>query len=232
MPRYGCINERRNQLHEVIRLSGMNLIINDTDHPLIIKVASIQSARMQIYFIDNEDYFQRKFVFNDIEDNFFKDNDERAIFFARGVLETVKKLGWAPDIVHCHGWISSLLPIYLKKAFVDNPLFSETKVIYSIYDDDFQVLFNKGFAEKIMLPGIENEDVVHYKVPNFVNITKTAIDFSDGVIIGSPEVNPEIVKYVNKIEKPILEFQSMDTYIDAYNEFYDEVLVNEQILSN
>ena len=232
MPRYGCINERRNQLHEVIRLSGMNLIINDTDHPLIIKVASIQSARMQIYFIDNEDYFQRRFVFRDEEENFFIDNDERAIFFARGVLETVKKLGWAPDIVHCHGWISSLLPIYLKKAFVENPLFSETKVIYSIYDDDFPGEFNDDFHEKIGLPGIDDKDVEHYKIPNFTNITKAAIDFSDGVIIGSPEVNPEIVKYVNQIEKPILDFQSMDTYIDAYNEFYDEILVNEQILSN
>ena len=159
MPRYGCINERRNQLHEVIRLSGMNLIINDTDHPLIIKVASIQSARMQIYFIDNEDYFQRKHVFCDASNNFFKDNDERAIFFARGVLETVKKLGWAPDIVHCHGWMSSLLPIYLKRAFVDNPLFSDTKVVYSIYDDDFAAPFNNNFAGKISLPGIKEEDI-------------------------------------------------------------------------
>lgn len=232
MPRYGCINERRNQLHEVIRLSGMNLIINDTDHPLIIKVASIQSARMQIYFIDNEDYFQRKFVFCDSSNKFFKDNDERAIFFARGVLETVKKLGWAPDIVHCHGWIASMMPIYLKKAFVDNPLFSDTKVIYSVYDDDFDTPFSKDFAEKIMLPGISSADVAHYKKPTFSNITKTAIDFSDGIIIGSPDVNQEIVKYLNQIDKPVLNFQSMDTYIDAYNDFYDEILVNEQVLSN
>jgi starch synthase len=232
MPRYGSINERRNQLHEVIRLSGMNLIINDTDHPLIIKVASIQSARMQIYFIDNEDYFQRKYVFSDAGNKFFKDNDERAIFFARGVLETVKKLGWAPDIVHCHGWITSLLPIYLKKAFVDNPLFSDTKVVYSVYDDDFPLQFSKDFSDKIKLPGITDDDVEHYKKPTFSNITKAAIDFSDGVIIGSPEVNPEVVKYVNQIEKPVLAFQSMDTYIDAYNEFYDEILVNEQVLSN
>ncbi|NTW31187.1 MAG: glycogen/starch synthase [Bacteroidetes bacterium] len=232
MPRYGCINERRNQLHEVIRLSGMNLIINDTDHPLIIKVASIQSARMQIYFIDNEDYFQRKYVFSDSGNTFFKDNDERAIFFARGVLETVKKLGWAPDIVHCHGWMTSLLPIYLKKAFVDNPLFTDTKVVYSVYDDDFITPFNNNFASKISLPGIKEEDLHHYKKPTFANVTKAAIDFSDGVIIGSPEINPEIIKYVNQVDKPILECQSMDTYIDAYNEFYDEILINEQILSN
>ena len=232
MPRYGCINERRNQLHEVIRLSGMNLIINDTDHPLIIKVASIQSARMQIYFIDNEDYFQRKSILYDSGNKFFKDNDERAIFFARGVLETVKKLGWSPDIVHCHGWITSLMPIYLKKAFVDNPIFSNTKIIYSIYDDDFPLQFNKNFAEKIMLPGIKEADIEHYKKPSFVNITKAAIDFSDGVIIGSPDINPEIIKYVNQIDKPVLEFKSMDTYIDSYNEFYDEILVSEKILSN
>lgn len=232
MPRYGCINERRNQLHEVIRLSGMNLIINDTDHPLIIKVASIQSARMQIYFIDNEDYFQRKSILYDSGNKFFKDNDERAIFFARGVLETVKKLGWSPDIVHCHGWITSLLPIYLKKAFVDNPIFSDTKIIYSIYNDDFPIQFNKNFADKIMLPGIKESDIEHYKKPSFVNITKAAIDFSDGVIIGSPDINSDIINYVNQIDKPVLEFKSMDTYIDSYNEFYDEILVNEKILSN
>jgi len=232
MPRYGCINERRNQLHEVIRLSGMNLIINDTDHPLIIKVASIQSARMQIYFIDNEDYFQRKQTFYDSNNDFFKDNDERAIFFARGVIETLKKLGWSPDIVHCHGWISSLVPIYLKKAFVDNPLFTDSKVIYSIYDDDFKEQFSKDFSNKIKLPGIQDNDVAHYKKANFSNITKAAIDFSDGVIIGSPEVNPEIINYLNEHDKPVLEFQPMDKYVDAYNDFYDEILVNENVLSS
>src|SRR5210317_702321 len=130
MPRFGNINERRNQLHEVIRLSGMNLIINDTDHPLIIKVASIQAARMQVYFIDNEDFFHRKFVFRDKNGKFFADNDERAVFFVRGVLETVKKLGWPPDIIHCHGWMSSLLPVYVRKAFHENPIFSESKIIF------------------------------------------------------------------------------------------------------
>src|SRR5512138_2382390 len=137
MPRYGSINERRNQLHEVIRLSGMNLIIDNNDHPLIIKVASIQQARMQIYFIDNEDYFQRKATLYDKNGKFFEDNDERAIFFARGVLETVKKLGWAPDIIHCHGWFTSFVPLYVKKSYRDNPLFADTKVVMSIYDDDF-----------------------------------------------------------------------------------------------
>ena len=131
MPRYGCINERRNQLHEVIRLSGMNLIINDTDHPLIIKVASIQSARMQVYFIDNEDYFQRKHVITDEKGSFFPDNDERAIFFTRGVFETVKKLRWAPDLIYCQGWFTALVPLYLKKEYNEDPIFAHSKVVLS-----------------------------------------------------------------------------------------------------
>ncbi|NVO01148.1 MAG: glycogen/starch synthase [Bacteroidetes bacterium] len=231
MPRYGCINERRNQLHEVIRLSGMNLIINDTDHPLIIKVASIQCARMQIYFIDNEDFFQRKYVFHDKNEKFYNDNDERAIFFCRGVIETVKKLGWAPDVVHCHGWMTNLMPIYLKKAFKDNPLFTDTKIVYSIYDDDFTAAFNKNYIDKIKLEGIEEADLKHYKKATFANITKAAIDFSDAVIIGSETINPEIVSYLSEINKPVLGFQPMDKYIDAYSEFYDEILVNEPVLA-
>ncbi len=229
MPRYGNINERRNQLHEVIRLSGMNLIIDDTDHPLIIKVASIQQARMQIYFIDNEDYFQRKFMLTDKNNKFFKDNDERAIFYSRGVLETVKKLGWGPDIVHCHGWITSLVPLNIKRSYKDNPLFTDTKVIYSIYDDDFLDMLNKDFANKIKMEGITTKDLKHYKNPNYVSMIKAAIDFSDGIIFGSLEINPELKKYVKESGKPHLEFQPMEKYIDAYSDFYDEILVNESV---
>ncbi len=232
MPRFGCINERRNQLHEVIRLSGMNIIINDMDHPLLIKVASIQPARMQVYFIDNEDYFQRKFVFNDKNDNFFKDNDERIIFYSRGVLETVKKLGWAPDIIHCHGWISSMIPMYVKTAFKVNPLFTDSKVIFSIYDDDFDGNFNKNFADKIKLEGIKEKDLKYYNNSNYVNMIKSAIDFSDALIIGSEKINPEIKKYLSKINKPILDFQPIETneYIDTYHNFYDKVLDKELVV--
>ncbi|MEI7492436.1 MAG: glycogen/starch synthase [Bacteroidota bacterium] len=229
MPRYGNINERRNQLHEVIRLSGMNLIIDDTDHPLIIKVASIQQARMQIYFIDNEDYFQRKHTFYDKNNKFFTDNDERAIFYSRGVIETVKKLGWGPDIIHCHGWMTSLVPLYIKKAYPDNPLFTDTRIIISLYDDDFTDSMNKNFSEKVKLDGINAKDLKHYKTANFVNLMKSAIDFSDGVIIGSPSVNPEVVDYLKNTDKPFLEFQPMDRYIDAFSEFYDEILVAEPV---
>ena len=159
MPKYGCINERRNQLHEVIRLSGMNIIINDIDRPLIIKVSSIPAVRMQVYFIDNEDYFYRKQVFKDDNDEYFPDNDERAIFFARGVLETVKKLRWKPDIIHCQGWISHLLPIYLKKVYHEDPIFTESKIVISLYDEASDQVFNESTRSKIIVPGIKNRDL-------------------------------------------------------------------------
>lgn len=224
MPRFGNINERRNQLHEVIRLSGMNLIIDDTDHPLIIKVASIQQARMQIYFIDNEDYFQRKAMIRDKNGKFFEDNDERTIFFSRGVIETVKKLGWAPNLVHCHGWMTSLVPLYLKKAYKDNPLFSDLKIVISIYDDEFEEGLDKDFIKKIKVDGITNKDLEHYKNPNYVNVIKSAIDYSDAVIKGSEKIKPEVAEYLKETGKPVLEYQSEENYIDAYNEFYNKIL--------
>lgn len=231
MPRYGCINERRNQLHEVIRLSGMNQIINDTDHPLIIKVASIQAARMQVYFIDNDEFFQRKFTLTDKKGAYFPDNDERMIFFCRGVIETVKKLGWAPDIVHCHGWFTSLMPIYLKKAFRDNPLFADTRVVYSVYDEEFPEPLQKNFSAKIPIDGIEKADVEAVaKTPTFANLMKLAIDYSDAVIKGAPRINPEVEKYIKKSGKNVLDYKTPEHYIDAYSEFYDAVLAEEPSL--
>ncbi len=224
MPKYGCINERRNQLHEVIRLSGMNLIIDGSDHQLIIKVASIQSARMQVYFIDNQEYFERKHVLTDSKGVHFADNDERAIFFCRGVIETVNKLGWSPDIVHLHGWMTSLTALYLKKSFKDNPLFAETKIIYSVYDDEFTTPLHKDFAKKVMFEGIEKADIELYKNPTFVNISKLAIDMADGVIKASPKINSDIEKHIKKSGKPVLEYVDGDEYIAAYSEFYDAVL--------
>ena len=183
MPRYGCINERRNQLHEVIRLSGMNIIVNDIDRPLIIKVASIPSARMQVYFIDNDDYFQRKFIFNDENGNFFEDNDERAIFFARGVLETVKKLRWKPDIIHCQGWISHVLPLYLKKIYKDDPIFTDSKLILSLYDEADSFTFADDMRSKIILPGIKNKDLDILSPANGTNLAKLAVQNADGIIM-------------------------------------------------
>jgi len=224
MPRYGCINERRNQLHEVIRLSGMNLIIDDTDHPLIIKVASIQSARMQVYFIDNDDYFQRKHIVSDASGKEFEDNDERALFFARGVIETVKKLRWSPDVVHCHGWLTALVPVYLRSIYSDDPLFHDFKIVYSVYNNDFKTPFRSTFADKLRFDGIDGENLKLIKNPDFVNVSKLAIKYSDGIIIGSENINEELNTYIKTLKKPLLEYKSEDEYIDAYNEFYDNLL--------
>ncbi|MEI6488497.1 MAG: glycogen/starch synthase [Bacteroidota bacterium] len=224
MPKFGIINERRNQLHEVIRLSGMNLIIEGNDHPLIIKVASIQSARMQVYFIDNQEYFERKFTLTDKKGDHFADNDERAIFFCRGVIETVKKLGWAPHVVHLQGWMTGLVALYLKKSFKDNPLFAESKIIYSVYDDEFDTPLSKDFSRKLMHEGLVKADLDNYKTPSYINLSKQAIDLADGIIKGSAKLNPELEKYIKKSGKLTLEHISGDDYVDAYSEFYDAVM--------
>ncbi len=225
MPRFGNINERRNQLHEVIRLSGMNMIINDTDHPLIIKVASIQKARIQIYFIDNDDFFtKRKTTIADKDGVLFEDNDDRTVFFSRGVIETVRKLNWPPDVIHCHGWMTSLVPLYIKRAFKDNPLFSESKVVYSLYDDDFEGALRDSYDKKLKMPGIVGKEIKRLKNPVYANIQKSALDFADGIVIASPNVNPEVEKYARSLNKPILEYQGEENYVDAYNDFYDKIM--------
>jgi starch synthase len=224
MPKFGCINERRNQLHEVIRLSGMNLIINDSDHPLIIKVASIQSARMQVYFIDNDDYFGRKYTLNDSNTQPFPDNDERTIFFNRGVLETVKKLRWSPDIIHCHGWFTALIPLLIKKAYRDDPMFANSKVVYSAYNDSFTPPLNKAFKNKILMDGITKKDLQIIENPDFLNLTKLAVQFSDGIIIANKDVNPAVEEYVKTTGKMYLPFNGSDNIIDEYSVFYEKVL--------
>jgi starch synthase len=221
MPRFGCVNERRNQLHEVIRLSGMNLVINDNDHPLIIKVASIQAARMQVYFIDNEDYFQRKFTTINDEGVEFDDNDERAIFFARGVLETVIKLRWSPDIIHCHGWFTGMIPLFVKKTYKDNPLFANSKIIYSVYNDQFNSPLNSNMASKIAEDGIDINEISVIKEPNFVNLGKLAIDYSDATIKGSEYINTELEDYMKVSGKPFLDYQPKESYINSYFDFYN-----------
>ncbi len=227
MPRFGLVNERRNQLHEVIRLSGMNLIIEDIDHPLIIKVASIQQARMQVYFIENEDFFHRKFIFRDAKGKFFDDNDERTIFFSRGVLDTVRKLGWAPDIIHAHGWFSAMLPMFVKTLYKNNPLFDESKIVVSLYNDGFEEGFNEKFPEKVKGPDIPDEALKYYTKANYVSLMKGAIDHADAFILGDEEINPEVLVYAQASGKPILEYQGDEDYFDAYNQFYDQILEKE-----
>lgn len=231
MPKYGSINERRHQLHEVIRLSGMNLVVNDTDHPLIIKVASIPTARMQVYFIDNEDYFQRKAQLSDKAGKPFKDNDERAMFFCRGVLETVKKLGWAPDIIHCHGWFTSLLPLYVKKYYNDDPHFADSKVVFSAYDKGFEGSMNPEIINKLKFDGFAEEDISELTDPNFENLTKLAFKYSDAIIEGSEALPEGISKAVDSFEKAKLSYTDPASCVKTYGEFYDEILEESTVLA-
>ncbi|MDP3467587.1 MAG: glycogen/starch synthase [Daejeonella sp.] len=228
MPRFGNINERRNRLHEVIRLSGMNIIINDNDNPLIIKVASIPSARMQVYFLDNEEYFQRKHVFTDNNNKFYADNDERTIFFCKGALETVKKLGWSPDVVHCHGWMSALVPAYLKTLYKDDPTFKNSKVVYSLYDDNFETSLSAEFASKAIMNGMNAEHTEMYTDATNTALNLGAISYSDAVVCACENINEEVLKFVKKSNKPLLEFNSTLDYENYYN-LYEEIASEELV---
>ncbi len=220
MPRYGNINERRHQLHEVIRLSGMNLVINDMDMPLIIKVASIPRERIQVYFIDNEEYFKRKATFTDVHGELFPDNDQRAIFFAKGVVETVKKLNWAPDIIHVHGWMASLLPLYLKKYYADEPLFGDSKIVTSVYKKSFEGELDPTMIKKVAFDGISEDSIHHLAQPNYNNLLKVAVDFSDAVILAAEEISEDLQEHISNLDKPVLPYVSLQEFEDAYANFY------------
>ena len=231
MPRFGVINERRHQLHEVIRLSGMNLIVNDYDHPLIIKVASIPQIRIQVYFIDNEEYFKKKFLFKDAKGKYFKDNDERSMFFCRGVLETVKKLGWMPDIVHCHGWMTALMPVYLKSVYANDPHFSGAKVIYSIYNRDEKLKFSKNLDTKLEFDEIPISKI---DIDGSIGVNKLheiGVQWSDAIGICSPEIDNSLLEIIKTSKKPLLEYHEEEQTIDAHQDFYDTVLSKNGVLA-
>jgi|TARA_R110002049_G_scaffold46888_3_gene135958 starch synthase len=221
MPRFGNINERRHQLHEVIRLSGMNLVINDMDMPLIIKVASIPRERIQVYFIDNDEYFKRKATFTDEDGNAFPDNDERAIFFAKGVVETVKKLNWSPDIIHVHGWMASLLPLYLKKFYADEPLFADSQIVMSVYGQGFDGTLDKDLIKKIAFDGVPEESIKALEEPNYNNLLKVAVDYADAVILAAEDIPADLEDYISKLEKPVLQFVPLQEFEEAYMNFYN-----------
>jgi len=225
MPRFGVINERRHQLHEVIRLSGMNLIINDMDMPLIIKVASIPKERMQVYFIDNEEYFKRKAVYTDDKNELFSDNDERMIFFAKGVVETVKKLNWAPDIIHVHGWMASLLPLYLKEFYKEEPLFTESKIVTSLYGNSFEGTLNADMSNKVLFDKINGDKAAVISTPNHVNIMKCAIENSDAIIKVEENYPEEIESFIEEKGKKVLEYLPEDMINESYLEFYQEEIL-------
>ncbi len=236
MPRYGIINERRGQLHEVIRLSGMNLIIAGGDHQLIIKVASITGARLQVYFIDNDEYFSRKMTFRELDGSFMEDNDQRSLFFARGTLETVKKLRWTPQIIHSHGWFSALIPLYLRKVYKNDPIFAASKIVISLYKDDFSENFDPEFANRMKKEGMK---FVEGNGPademDYHSLMALAIDQCDAVIVAEEGVSEKLLDYAKKSGKPILEHPAKQGEVEniakdiaaAYEPFYQEILSQE-----
>ena len=222
VPRFGVINERRNRLHEVVRLSGMNITIDDNDNPLTIKVASIPNTKMQVYFLDNEDFFHRKFVYNDEDDKFFKDNDERTIFFCKGALETVKKLGWYPDIIHCQGWMTSLIPLYLKTLYKDEPVFSNAKIVYSVFENDFNEDLGTDFKRKASLNYIDDEQLEPFAKADCTSLHKGGIRHADA-IVKCDSIDPDIEAELDSAEKPIMN-HSNDELADNYLNFYNSLL--------
>lgn len=228
MPKFGEINERRNQLHEVIRLSGMNIIIAGTDHPLLIKVASIQSARIQIYFIDNDEYFHRRKGLADENGVEFKDNDERTIFFTRGTLETVKKLRWTPNIVFCSGWMAALTPLFVKRAYADTPFFEKTKVVLSLDSEEYNTPFSTKLTDKILGNGVTNTDLrgIAGLPVGYEDLMRLAIDFADAIVLSSSNVNQRLLNYAQNSGKPILPYSENNT--TAYLDFCNSLLLEDE----
>lgn len=233
MPKYGCVNERRHQLHEVIRLSGVNIVVNDIDQPLIVKVASIPQARLQVYFIDNDEYFQRKVTLYEKDESLVNDNDERMIFFCRGVLETLQMLGWSPDIIHCHGWFTSLLPMYLKlaadeegaKIYNEHPVFNKTKILSSLQKGGFQGSLDKALMDKLKFDGFNGDFLNLFSSPNVDNLNQIAAQFSDGVILENSYKNNNIIDTCLNDNIPLLNAEDYSEYYDFYQNFFSEELV-------
>ncbi|MDZ4845975.1 MAG: glycogen/starch synthase [Chitinophagales bacterium] len=225
MPKFGSINERRNRLHEVVRLSGINISTGNEDYPLIIKVASLPGIRLQVYFLDNEELFGRKAVFRDKKNKFYEDNEDRMIFFCKGVLETVRKFGWPPHLIHCHGWMTSLIPYYLKTQYKDDPVFKNTKVIYSVYDNQFSESLSKEFPKKIgVVKGDKKAEAKFYDKSNNAGLDMGGANYSDAVIFGNKKISKDIAALVKKNKTPMLDFQPVETYKENYQKFYQTLL--------
>ncbi len=225
MPKFGSVNERRNQLHEVIRLSGVNIIIDDNDHPLIIKVASLQPSRIQVYFIDNDDFFLKEDTDTDAAGRNRADNDERIIFFGRGTLETAKKLRWEPKVINVAGWFSALVPLYLKRIYADDPSFKGAKVVYTITPSKLETPLDERFLTKLKADGISSRDLKKYTefTPDTDLLHRMAIDFSHAVIVQDPDVSPELMEYIQESGKPFITSEALESGIDAYNEFFKQL---------
>jgi len=223
MPRFGVINERRHRLHEVVRLSGINVTIDNDDYPLIIKVASLPNARLQIYFLDNDDYFKRKSIFTDEKENWFDDNGLRTVLFCKGALETVKKFGWPPDIIHCSGWMTGLIPMFIKNAYKKEPVFSNSKVIYTIGQNTFKEKLEKDFLKMATI----NDHVTKKELEPFKDINNTAMfnggaAFADAITFGAEKVDKKLVEQFAKVKgKKVLKYDAesdLTDYLQLYSE--------------
>ncbi|NNE27331.1 MAG: glycogen/starch synthase [Saprospiraceae bacterium] len=228
MPKYGSINERRHRLHEVVRLSGMNIIVDDDDFPLIIKVASLPGARLQVYFLDNEEFFKRKFVFGGEDEKPFEDNQERMVFFCKGVIETVKKFGWPPDIIHCHGWMTSLVPFYLKTVYKNDPIFEQSSIVYSAYDNSYEKTFTKRFFEIAAINQLEPEDLSDFNVRNKAKLLLGGIKHADAIVKGSKSLSKDVEALIGEENKPSLDFledenEMAAAMVDFYKGLFEKV---------
>lgn len=230
MPRFGTINERRHRLHEVVRLSGINIVIGEEDFPLIIKVASLPGTKLQVYFLDNEDFYKRKFIFNDDKEKFYDDNADRMVFFCKGAIETVKKFGWPPDVVHCHGWMTSLIPMYLKTAYKKDPIFANSKVIYSMYENSFKANLTKSFIEKAGIKdSTEEKDFDLFKKGDNTALNIGAAHYSDALIEADENIDKDLKAYVKKAKKKhVMDYKEYENgdLLPAYHDFYT-MLINE-----
>ena len=220
MPRFGTVNERRHRLHEVVRLSGMNIIVNDDDYPLIIKVASLPGSRIQVYFLDNEEFFKRKSVFEDDEGVAYADNIDRSVFFCKGAIETVRKFGWAPDIIHCHGWMTALIPLYLRTAYKNDPLFQFSKIVYSLYDTLTQSFNFDEFLLKASINNLEAEDMREFRNGDSVDMHHGSIAYSDAVVRVSKVISADVAATLAETDKPVLDATDTEGSCKPYLEFY------------
>lgn len=228
MPKYGRINERRNQLHEVIRLSGLNIVIDDTDHPLIVKVATLLPSRMQVYFIDNDDYFHRNGATELEIASMPEDNDERIMFFARGVIETVKKLRWVPSLVQCDGWATALAPLYIRRMYADDPTLRDSKIVVALYGNDTPAPLDPRMVDKLKMDGFSDEDIAELASAgsiDAVTLGKIAIRYADAVIQAVPEVSDELLEFAKASGKPFMEYPAdtdplSDANIERFHKFY------------
>lgn len=232
MPKYGVINERRHRLHEVVRLSGMNIIVDDDDFPLIIKVASLPGSRLQVYFLDNEEFFKRKYIFDDEDEKPFEDNMDRMVFFCKGVMETVKKFGWPPDLIHCHGWMTSLVPLYLKSVYKDEPIFTQSKLIYSAYSNDYENSFGESFFVKALINNLEVSQLEAYNHDGKISLNAGAITYADAVIQGSGKLKKNVLDLIESSDIPKLPHLAKEEYMEAYIEFYQSLMPIEEETDN